>query len=308
MDISAIVPVYRSAPILPELHRRLTAALSSIADRYEIILVEDAGGDESWSVIEQLAEGDRHVRGIRMSRNYGQHNALLCGIRAARYGVIVTLDDDLQNPPEEIETLVTRLGEDVDVVYGTPEHEQHGFFRNQGSRITKLALQSAMSAETARNVSAFRAFRGPLREAFAAYRGPYVSIDVLLTWGTTRFSHVRVRHEPRLAGQSNYTFRTLVTHALNMMTGFSTLPLQIASLIGFAFTLFGFGILVLVLATYVSNGGSSVPGFAFLASIIAIFSGAQLFALGVIGEYLARMHFRTMDRPTYLVQQVTSEE
>jgi glycosyltransferase involved in cell wall biosynthesis len=308
MDISAIVPVYRSAPILPELHRRLAAALSSIADRYEIILVEDAGGDESWSVIEQLAEGDRHVRGIRMSRNYGQHNALLCGIRAARYGVIVTLDDDLQNPPEEIETLVTRLGEDVDVVYGTPEHEQHGFFRNQGSRITKLALQSAMSAETARNVSAFRAFRGPLREAFAAYRGPYVSIDVLLTWGTTRFSHVRVRHEPRLAGQSNYTFRTLVTHALNMMTGFSTLPLQIASLIGFAFTLFGFGILVLVLATYVSNGGSSVPGFAFLASIIAIFSGAQLFALGVIGEYLARMHFRTMDRPTYLVQQVTSEE
>jgi glycosyltransferase involved in cell wall biosynthesis len=308
MDISAIVPVYRSAPILPELHRRLTAALSSIADRYEIILVEDAGGDESWSVIEQLAEGDRHVRGIRMSRNYGQHNALLCGIRAARYGVIVTMDDDLQNPPEEIETLVARLGEDVDVVYGTPEHEQHGFFRNQGSRITKLALQSVMSAETARNVSAFRAFRAPLREAFAAYRGPYVSIDVLLTWGTTRFSHVRVRHEPRQAGQSNYTFRTLVTHALNMMTGFSTLPLQVASLIGFAFTLFGFGILVLVLATYVSNGGSSVPGFAFLASIIAIFSGAQLFALGVIGEYLARMHFRTMDRPTYLVQQVTSEE
>ena len=308
MDISAIVPVYRSAPILPELHRRLTAALSSIADRHEIILVEDAGGDESWSVIERLAEGDRHVRGIRMSRNYGQHNALLCGIRAARYGVIVTLDDDLQNPPEEIEKLVARLGEDVDVVYGTPEQEQHGFLRNQGSRITKLALQSAMSAETARNVSAFRAFRAPLREAFAAYRGPYVSIDVLLTWGTTRFSHVRVRHEPRQAGQSNYTFRTLVTHALNMMTGFSTLPLQIASLIGFAFTLFGFGILVLVLATYVSNGGSSVPGFAFLASIIAIFSGAQLFALGVIGEYLARMHFRTMDRPTYLVQQVTGEE
>jgi glycosyltransferase involved in cell wall biosynthesis len=308
MDISAIVPVYRSAPILPELHRRLTAALSAMADRYEIILVEDAGGDESWSVIERLAEGDRHVRGIRMSRNYGQHNALLCGVRAARYGVIVTLDDDLQNPPEEIEKLVARLGEDVDVVYGTPEHQQHGFLRNQGSRITKLALQSAMSAETARNVSAFRAFRAPLREAFAAYRGPYVSIDVLLTWGTTRFSHVRVRHEPRQAGQSNYTFRTLVTHALNMMTGFSTLPLQIASLIGFAFTLFGFGILVLVLATYVSNGGSSVPGFAFLASIIAIFSGAQLFALGVIGEYLARMHFRTMDRPTYLVQQVTSEE
>jgi len=308
LEISAIVPVYRSAPILPELHLRLTEALSTIADRYEIILVEDCGGDESWAEIERLAAKDERVRGIRMSRNYGQHNALLCGIRAARYGVIVTLDDDLQNPPEEIGKLVARLGDDVDVVYGTPDQEQHGFLRDQGSRITKLALQSAMSAETARNVSSFRAFKTRIREAFAAYRGPFVSIDVLLTWGSTRFAHVRVRHEPRQAGASNYTFRMLVTHALNMMTGFSTLPLQIASLIGFLFTLFGFGILVIVLATYLINGGSSVPGFAFLASIIAIFSGAQLFALGIIGEYLARMHFRSMDRPTYLVREVTDDE
>lgn len=308
LEISAIVPVYRSAPILPELHLRLTEALSTIADRYEIILVEDCGGDESWAEIEHLAAKDERVRGIRMSRNYGQHNALLCGIRAARYEVIVTLDDDLQNPPEEIGKLVARLGDDVDVVYGTPDQEQHGFLRDQGSRITKLALQSAMSAETARNVSSFRAFKTRIREAFAAYRGPFVSIDVLLTWGSTRFAHVRVRHEPRRAGASSYTVRMLVTHALNMMTGFSTLPLQIASLIGFLFTLFGFGILVIVLVTYLINGGSSVPGFAFLASIIAIFSGAQLFALGVIGEYLARMHFRSMDRPTYLVREVTDNE
>jgi undecaprenyl-phosphate 4-deoxy-4-formamido-L-arabinose transferase len=242
-----------------------------------------------------------------MSRNYGQHNALLSGIRAARYGVIVTLDDDLQNPPEEIAKLIARLDETTDVVYGTPQEEQHGFLRDQGSRITKLALQSAMGAETARNVSAFRAFRTRLREAFATYRGPYVSIDVLLTWGTTRFSHVQVRHEPRMLGASNYTFRKLITHAFNMMTGFSTLPLQIASVIGFLFTLFGLVILVYVLVSFVTNG-SVVPGFAFLASIIAIFSGAQLFALGIIGEYLARMHFRTMDRPTYLISQQTSDD
>ena len=194
-------------------------------------------------MIEGLAKRDGRVRGIRMSRNYGQHNALLCGIRAARYDTIVTLDDDLQNPPEEIAKLVSRLGDDVDVVYGTPETEQHGFFRDQGSRITKLALQSAMSAETARHVSSFRAFRTRLRDGFARYRGPYVSIDVLLTWGTTRFSHVRSGTSRARSGTSNYTFRTLVTHAFNMMTGFSTLPLQIASIIGFLFTLFGFGIL-----------------------------------------------------------------
>jgi len=308
IEISAIVPVYRSAPLLAELHRRLTDALSTVAERHEIIFVEDAGGDDSWSEIERIARHDGRARGIRMSRNYGQHNAILCGIRAARHGLIVTLDDDLQNPPEEIAKLVARLGDDVDVVYGTPEHEQHGFLRNQGSRITKLALQTAMSTETARHVSSFRVLRTALREAFASYGGPFVSIDVLLTWGTTRFSHVTVRHEPRKAGRSNYTLRMLVTHALNMMTGFSTLPLQVASLIGFLFTLFGFGILVLVLVTYVVNGGSTVPGFAFLASIIAIFSGAQLFALGIIGEYLARIHFRTMDRPTYLVRQVTDED
>ena len=136
MEISAVVPVYRSAPILPELHRRLTDALGDIADRYEIILVDDCGGDDSWGVIQGLAAHDDRVRGIRMSRNYGQHNALLCGIRAAKYGVIVTLDDDLQNPPEEIAKLIAVLGEGVDVVYGTPENEQHGFLRDQGSRIT----------------------------------------------------------------------------------------------------------------------------------------------------------------------------
>ncbi len=307
-SLSIVVPVFRSAAILPELHGRLAAILPNLAERGEIIMVDDGGGDGSWGVIQDLARRDDRVRGIRMNRNYGQHNALLCGIRAARYGVIVTLDDDLQNPPEEIPKLLARLTDDVDVVYGAPEVEQHGLLRDQASRITKLALQSAMSADTARHVSSFRAFKTQIRDAFARFQGPFVSIDVLLTWGSTRFDHVAVEHQPRQSGASNYSIRMLVTHALNMMTGFSTLPLQIASLIGFLFTLFGFGVLVLVLATYVLNGGSSVPGFAFLASIISIFSGAQLFALGIIGEYLARMHFRSMDRPTYVVREVTDDE
>jgi glycosyltransferase involved in cell wall biosynthesis len=304
--ISAVVPVFRSAMILPELHRRLSAVLASIGTSYEIVLVEDGGNDGTWSLIEGLAAEDAHVRGLRMSRNYGQHNALLCGIRAANHEIIVTLDDDLQNPPEEIPKLARALASGFDVVYGTPEQERHGFLRDQASRITKLALQSAMGADTARNVSAFRMFRTRLRDAFGSYSGPYVSIDVLLTWGTTSFSHVRVLHDPRRLGESNYTLRKLITHAINMMTGFSTLPLQVASLIGFLFTLFGIAVLAYVLVNFVVNG-AAVQGFAFLASIIAIFSGAQLFSLGIIGEYLARVHFRTMDRPTYLVRQTTDE-
>jgi glycosyltransferase involved in cell wall biosynthesis len=296
--ISVVVPVYRSQAILPELHRRLVAALAAIEPGFEIILVEDCGGDASWEVIRQLAATDPRVVGIKLSRNYGQHNALLCGIRAARGQVIVTIDDDLQNPPEEIHKLLARLAEGHDVVYGFPAAATHGVFRNMASRITKLALQSAMGVESASKVSAFRAFRTPLREVFADYRSPAVNIDVLLTWGTTRFSSVQVRQDLRHSGDSGYGLRKLVVHAVNMMTGFSVVPLQIASLVGILFGLTGFLVLAYVLGRYLLQG-SSVPGFTFIASLVAIFSGVQLMALGVFGEYLARMHFRSMDRPPY---------
>jgi undecaprenyl-phosphate 4-deoxy-4-formamido-L-arabinose transferase len=302
--ISFVVPVYRSAESLPELHRRITAVFGDGDRDLEIVFVEDCGGDDSWSVIQQLAAADPRVRGFRMSRNYGQHNALLCGIREARGETIVTLDDDLQHPPEEIPKLLAKLDEGYDVVYGPPGIEQHGLLRDLASQITKLALEGSMGASNARQVSALRAFRTRLRDAFAEYRSPTVNIDVLLTWATISFSAVRVRHEARKYGQSGYTPRKLVRHALNMMTGFSTRPLQLASLMGFGFALFGLAILAYVLIRWLLQG-SAVPGFAFLASIIAIFSGAQLMALGIIGEYLARMHFRTMERPPYVVAKKT---
>ena len=307
IDISAIVPVYRSQAMLPELHRRLVGALEQIGRPFEIILVEDCGGDDSWSVIEQLAAADPRVLGLRLARNYGQHNALLCGIRAARGELVVTLDDDLQNPPDEIHRLLARLDEGYDVVYGSPQAETHGFLRDQASRITKLALQGAMGVESASQVSAFRVFRARLREAFAAYRSPSVNIDVLLTWGTTRFGSVLVRQDERAVGDSGYTLRKLINHAINMMTGFSVLPLQVASVLGLAFGSMGFLVLLYVLLRYLVDG-SAVPGFPFLASIIAIFSGVQLFALGIFGEYLARMHFRSMERPPYALRSSTAAQ
>jgi undecaprenyl-phosphate 4-deoxy-4-formamido-L-arabinose transferase len=173
--------------------------------------------------------------------------------------------------------------------------------------VTKLALRSAMGAETATKVSAFRVFRTQLRQAFHDYESPFVSIDVLLTWATNRFGAVPVRHDPRKLGTSNYTIRKLVVHALNMMTGFSIVPLQIASVTGFVFTLFGFAVLIQVIGRYLIEG-TAVPGFPFLASVIAIFSGAQLFALGIIGEYLARVHSRSMGRPTYAIRSRTFDE
>jgi undecaprenyl-phosphate 4-deoxy-4-formamido-L-arabinose transferase len=303
-SLSVVVPVYNSEDSLRELVRQLGEVLPTCASMRELILINDGSRDRSWDVVRELSTQHDWVRGINLMRNYGQHNALLCGIRAATHEVIVTMDDDLQHPPEEIARIVQKLAEGYDVVYGTPQAEQHGLWRDLASQVTKLALSSAMGAETARKVSAFRAFRASLRDPFEKYQGPFVSVDVLLTWGTTRFAAIPVRHEPRRVGVSNYTFRKLLAHAINMMTGFSTLPLQLASLVGFAFTIFGFLVLIYVVARFLAQGGS-VPGFPFLASVIAIFSGAQLFALGIIGEYLARMHFRMMERPTYAIREVT---
>jgi len=306
-SISVIVPVYNGELTVRQLVSRLEPVLASQASSYEVILVNDGSQDKSWNIICDLAVQYPWVCGIDMMRNFGQHNALLCGIRAARSEIIVTMDDDLQNPPEEIPKLLEKLAEGYDVIYGTPHKEQHGLWRDLASQITKMVLQGAMGAKIARNASAFRAFRTQVRDAFSNYQGPFVSIDVLLTWGTTRFAATPVNHDPRRAGVSNYTFRKLITHALNMMTGFTTLPLQIASIVGFGVTLFGIGVLFYVVGRYLIVGGS-MPGFPFLACIIAIFSGTQLFALGIIGEYLARMHFRMMDRPTYVVRSTTSQE
>jgi len=300
-QVSVVVPVYNSSAVLPLLAEELQRVLNGCASRYELILVNDASPDQSWQVITELARQYQWVEGINLMRNVGQHNALLCGIRAAKYEIIVTIDDDLQNPPAEIPRLLAKLEEGFDVVYGTPEQERHGLLRDLASKITKLVLQNAMGAEIARNISAFRVFRSAVRQGFQDYRGAFVSIDVLLTWGTTRFGALQVRHEPRREGVSGYTVRKLVVHALNMMTGFSVLPLQLASFIGFVFTAFGLLALAFVIGRYLVQG-SAVPGFPFLASLITVFSGAQLFALGIIGEYLSRMHFRTMDRPPYTVR------
>lgn len=299
--ISVVVPVYRSKSIIPLLVGRLTRILGEIADCYEIVLVNDGSPDGSWEKILSILPDYPMIRAINLMRNYGQHSALLAGIRAARYDVIVTMDDDLQHPPEEIPRLLAKLDEGYDVVYGTPQEMQHGRLRNLASRITKWTLQSMMGAETARNISAYRAFRTQIREAFERYNSPYVNIDVLLTWGTRKFSHVPVVHAPRAAGKSNYTLRKLLTHAITMVTGFSIWPLRIASMLGFGMTIFGLLVLSYVLGRYFILG-YSIPGFPFLASIIAIFSGAQMFSLGVIGEYIARIHFRTMDRPPYVVR------
>lgn len=298
--ISVVIPAYNSAATIGQVVASARDVLKAQALTCEFIIVDDGSADDTWSVLRSLAEAQPDVRVTHFRRNYGQHNALLAGIRAATGELIVTLDDDLQHPPEEIPKLIKELEKGFDVVYGFPEKLPHSMSRNLLSLMTKAALQKAMGAETARHHSGFRVFRTVLCEAFAEYDSAYVSLDVLLTWATNRFSWIYVKHRPRTIGRSNYTFWKLMTHALTLVTGFSTVPLRVASMIGLFFTLFGVAMLTFVLGRYLATGGV-VPGFAFLASAISIFSGVQLFALGIMGEYLARIHTRSLGRPAYVI-------
>jgi len=305
-SLSVVVPVYNSEGSLPILLQRLGALLPTVSREFELILVNDASRDRSGELIDQAAREHAWVVGIHLMRNFGQHNALLSGIRDAKFETIVTMDDDLQNPPEEIPRLLDKLAEGYDVVYGFPERESHGLWRDLASRITKLTLRAAMGVDVAGHVSSFRAFRSQVRTAFAGYSGAFVSIDVLLSWGTSRFAAIPVKNPPRTIGTSNYTVRKLIVHAINLVTGFSVLPLQVASLVGFFFALFGLCLLVDVLARYLIEG-DTVVGFPFLASALSIFSGVQLFSLGIIGEYLARMHFRLLDKPSYTIRSTSRQ-
>ncbi len=299
--VSVVIPVYRSSSTLERLVAGIDAALEG--REHEIILVDDGSDDGTWEVVRRLsAEPGR--RGLRLGRNAGQHNATLAGVRFARYPVTVTIDDDLQHPPEEIPRLLARLElGDCDVVNGLVREVARGAWRRLSSRFARLILSGTMGSDAARGITSFRAFRTSLREGFSADIGPSVSMEALLSWSTARFADEEVAHRPRSTGSSGYTFASLARFAIDTLTSYSAVPLRIATVLGLATAAGGVFLLVFVVARYVLDG-TPVVGFPFLASTVALFSGVQLVTLGVIGEYLARMHFRLMRKPTYVVAEV----
>jgi glycosyltransferase involved in cell wall biosynthesis len=209
----------------------------------------------------------------------------------------------LQHQPEDIPALLEKLNEGFDVVYGAPKTPPNGIWRNLLTAGIKRILSNIMGTSSVRNISAFRAFRAHLRAAFENFRSPTVILDVLLSWGTNRFASVPVNVAP--TADSHYTFSSLVRAAILVLTAYSTMPLHLASWIGFFMTVFGLAVFLYVVYVYFALG--SVPGFPFLASIISLFGGAQLFALGIIGEYLARIFDRSMERPSYIIRETAGE-
>ena len=302
--VSVIIPVYNGADTLEPLVDRLLKVFQNQPCECEILMVNDGSQDNSWQIIQILASNHSRVSGLNLMRNFGQHNALLAGIRQAQGEIIVTMDDDLQNPPEEVPKLLAKLAEGHAVVYGNPIQEQHGIVRDNASVFVKIALRAGFGFKHASHTSAFRAFRAQLRNAFSDFEAKHVSIDVLLTWATNDFAWVLVEHNERLSGRSGYSLHKLLSHTINIVTSFSSLPLRIATFIGFIFMAFGILILLYALLGYfIFDRG--VPGFTFIASIIAIFSGVQLFSLGIIGEYIGRIHQRVLNQPCYVISDKT---
>ena len=301
--VSIVVPTYKSPTTLTELVER-TELLGLSA--FEIIIVDDGNNDATWEQIGLLSQTKKSVVGLRLGRNFGQHSALLAGVRKAKYSQIVTIDDDLQNPPEEIPNLLAKLVNGVDVVYGVSTQVRQNVWRRFTSRTAKAIFAKVLGFESAISISSFRAFRTQLREGFAGELGPHVSLDALLTWSTSRFSTLEVEHHARRVGKSNYSFTKLVRFMLDTATSYSTRPLRLATTIGFITTLFGLLLLVWVVGNAIFVG-DSVPGFPFLAASIAVFSGVQLVVLGILGEYLGKIHFRAMNKPTFSVSETTQD-
>ncbi|WP_311922352.1 glycosyltransferase [Microbispora sp. H10836] len=303
MSVSVVIPCYRSARTLPSLVARLMPVLRRLSPPHEVILVVDGSPDDTWLTASRLAGEVDGVRALHLSRNYGQHNALVAGIREARFDVVVTMDDDLQHPPEQIPVLLDALErERLDLVYGVPYQEEHGFLRSFASRSVKAGMAATLGVGAARAISAFRAFRTPLRDAFEGLTGPHASVDVALSWATTRVGSASVHMDERGHGRSNYTPRLLVRHTLNMLVGYSAAPLRAASYLGFLVGIVGLALGGAVLWRFLT-GGITVAGFTTLASMVALFSAAQLISIGVLGEYIGRIHGGGMGRPTYVIRE-----
>jgi glycosyltransferase involved in cell wall biosynthesis len=300
---SVVVPVYQSSETLLELCSRIGTCLAE--SNYEVILVDDGSRPETWETIQNLSREDQRIIGIRLSRNYGQHSALLAGIRIAKYEFTVTIDDDLQNPPEEISRLLDELKEkDLDIVYGQPQVVRDNATRRIGGKGIRLVMRILLGVRDAAATSSFRAFRTRLRDAFWEDLGPNISIDALLSWASLNSGSISVMHNQRKVGKSNYSFRKLLRFSSDTITGYGIVPLQVATGIGFLTIVLGI-LLLCFLVLQRLLVGSSAPGFTLLASLITIFAGIQLMILGLIGEYLGRMHYRIMRKPTYVVRETT---
>lgn len=301
--LSVVIPVYRAAESLPELHRRLVAVLEDIPGGFEILFVEDCGGDNSWEVICKLATEDPRVKGIQLSRNFGQHAATICGFSHTRGNWVATMDDDLEQSPEYLPDLYRKVEEGYTLVYGIYPQRSHKVWRNITSNIARWLFNKAIPSLNYEYTS-YRMIRGDIARALTQFDSPFPFVDGYLSWLTNSYSTVLIPHNNRAHGTSNYTFKKLLIHTINIFVTFSDLPLRMASWIGLITFLFGMVWLSIIVGRWLL-GGITVSGYASVMASILLFGGVQLLVLGILGEYLGRMNFKSSKKPLFLVGQTT---
>jgi dolichol-phosphate mannosyltransferase/undecaprenyl-phosphate 4-deoxy-4-formamido-L-arabinose transferase len=298
---SVVIPVYRSARILPTLYQRLTTAMQGLGAPYEIIFIDDCGPDSSWAVLQELAAGDGAVTAIQLMHNYGQSSATLCGLAHANGEVVITMDDDLQHPPEEIPALMRALGAEVDVVMGVPKEKKHSWFRRLGSNALHNINCYLLGNSRGLRFSSFRLMRRPVVDGLLTLRTLSPALGPMIHSVTSRIVNATVEHAPRYEGKSGYTLGRLLSQSMNNVIGYSMLPLRLLAILGC------FGILLsiafaLVLVIRYLIGGITVPGWTTLALLLVLLSGFNFFAFAILGEYVLRILQRVNSTPQYLVR------
>ena len=305
LELSVVIPVYNSADTLNSLLGRIANVIDSITQSYEVILVDDGSRDDSWTVIQALRRTyGAHLVAVQLMRNYGQHNALMCGLGISRGEYVLTMDDDLQNPPEEIPKLLAYIKQHgLDLVYGCPRAREHAAWRNIGSTLVIHFYRTVFRNPV--TPTPFRIMRHQLARSVMFYDLNFTFLDGLLAWCTSRIGGVEVEHHPRSQGSSGYSLVKLLGMALNLYTNFSLIPLQIVSGLGFVTALSGFAVGLYYLIQFLASS-IEVPGFASTIITILILGGTQLLALGVIGEYLGRLHLNVNRKPQYVIRHLDS--
>lgn len=290
LALSVVIPVYNSAGCLPELLRQLTVVLDGLGKPYEIILVEDGSPDASWTVIESLASKYPRVGAARLMRNYGQFQATLFGLSLARGDIVLTMDDDVQQPPDQIPLLLAALEEhpDMDAAIGCYREKQHRWYRNWGSALIRALNRRAFGLPKSLCSSSFRALRRPVADALTRWRTRNPAMAAMIYQTTRRIVNVPVRHAPRLAGTTNYSFYKQMRMALDYICNISLLPLHAVSVIGFGFCVFSVAFVIRTLYRYYARH-IDVEGWTSLIVMVSLSAGLILLALGIIGEYIVRI-------------------
>ncbi len=297
---SVVIPVFNEEENLEVLHTRLVKVMESLEEPYEIIFVDDGSTDSSFQILKDLHQKDNSVKVIRFTRNFGQHPAITAGFDFAQGEKIITLDADLQNPPEEISKLLSKLDEGYDIIFGVFPEGEHSPFRKMGSLFANWVRSKILPGSTSR-VSTFRAIRSEVIKHLSSFSERSKFLDGLLCWTGFRIGTVEVKHLKRERGKTKYGFFRLVGLWFDMVTSFTNIPLRIATLSGILLGVSALLLALFYLIRYLLYG-FGVPGFATIVILILVFSAIQLFCLGIMGEYVGRMHQEVKNRPEYIVR------